>query len=173
MSNLYLVNDDLRWETTDTKNIGFDFGLFNNKLSGSLNYYYNTTEDLLIEKVMPPSAGIYNPTVNVGKMVNKGFELELNYGDNINGFDYNIGFNLSTIHNEMLKADPNQVLYGSAWKGDGHFVTQTLKGYPVASFWLYQTDGIFQTDAEAAAYVNSAANVSSRVPKPVISASRM
>ena len=89
------------------------------------------------------------------------------------GFDYNIGFNLSTIHNEMLKADPNQVLYGSAWKGDGHFVTQTLKGYPVASFWLYQTDGIFQTDAEAAAYVNSAANVSSRVPKPVISASRM
>lgn len=156
MSNLYLVNDDLRWETTDTKNIGFDFGLFNNKLSGSLNYYYNTTEDLLIEKVMPPSAGIYNPTVNVGKMVNKGFELELNYGDNINGFDYNIGFNLSTIHNEMLKADPNQVLYGSAWKGDGHFVTQTLKGYPVASFWLYQTDGIFQTDAEAAAYVNSA-----------------
>lgn len=58
MSNLYLVNDDLRWETTDTKNIGVDFGFFNNKLYGSLNYYYNTTEDLLIEKVMPPSAGI-------------------------------------------------------------------------------------------------------------------
>ena len=48
MSNLYLVNDDLRWETTDTKNIGVDFGFFNNKLYGSLNYYYNTTEDLLI-----------------------------------------------------------------------------------------------------------------------------
>ena len=155
MSNLYLTNDDLRWETTDTKNIGFDFGLFNNKLSGTINYYYNTTEDLLIEKVMPPSAGIYNPTVNVGKMVNRGFELELNYGDTVNGFDYNIGFNLSTIHNEMLKADPNQVLYGSAWKGSGHFVTQTLKGYPVASFWLYQTNGIFQSDTEAAAYVNS------------------
>lgn len=154
MANLYLVNDDLRWETTDTKNIGFDFGLFNNKLSGSINYYYNTTEDLLIEKVMAPSAGIYNPTVNVGKMVNKGLELELNYGDNINDFNYNIGFNLSTIKNEMLKADPNQVLYGSAWKGNGHFVTQTLKGYPVASFWLYKTNGIFQSDAEAAAYVN-------------------
>lgn len=155
MSNLYLVNDDLRWETTDTKNIGFDFGLFNNKLNGSINYYYNTTEDLLIEKVMPPSAGIYNPTVNVGKMVNKGFELELNYGDNVNGFEYNVGLNLSTIKNEMLKADPNQILYGSPWKGDGHAVNQTLKGYPVAGFWLYQADGIFQSDAEAAAYVNS------------------
>ena len=109
MSNLYLVNDDLRWETTDTKNIGVDFGFFNNKLYGSLNYYYNTTEDLLIEKVMPPSAGIYNPTVNVGKMRNKGFELELNYADNINGFEYNVGFNLFTTKNEMLKADPNQV----------------------------------------------------------------
>ncbi|KAA3700043.1 SusC/RagA family TonB-linked outer membrane protein, partial [Bacteroides salyersiae] len=107
MSNLYLVNDDLRWETTDTKNIGVDFGFFNNKLYGSLNYYYNTTEDLLIEKVMPPSAGIYNPTVNVGKMRNKGFELELNYADNINGFEYNVGFNLFTTKNEMLKADPN------------------------------------------------------------------
>ena len=112
MSNLYLVNDDLRWETTDTKNIGVDFGFFNNKLYGSLNYYYNTTEDLLIEKVMPPSAGIYNPTVNVGKMRNKGFELELNYADNINGFEYNVGFNLFTTKNEMLKADPNQILYG-------------------------------------------------------------
>ena len=129
MSNLYLVNDDLRWETTDTKNIGVDFGFFNNKLYGSLNYYYNTTEDLLIEKVMPPSAGIYNPTVNVGKMRNKGFELELNYADNINGFEYNVGFNLFTTKNEMLKADPNQILYGSGLKGAGHFVTQTLEGY--------------------------------------------
>lgn len=154
MSNLYLVNDDLRWETTDSKNIGFDFGLFNNHLSGSINYYYNVTRDLLIEKVMAPSAGIYNPTVNVGKMRNSGFEFELNYANSISGFDYNIGFNLSTISNEMLEADPNQVLYGSGWKGDGHFVTQTLKGYPVASFFLYRTDGLFQSDAEAAAYVN-------------------
>lgn len=148
MVNLYLVNDDLRWETTDTKNIGVDFGFFNNKLSGSLNYYYNTTEDLLIEKVMAPSAGIYNPTVNVGKMRNKGFEFELNYNDNYNGFEYNIGLNFFTTKNEMLKADPNQVLYGSPLKGSGHFVTQTLKGYPVASFFLYKTDGIFQSPDE-------------------------
>ena len=134
MSNLYLVNDDLRWETTDTKNIGVDFGFFNNKLYGSLNYYYNTTEDLLIEKVMPPSAGIYNPTVNVGKMRNKGFELELNYADNINGFEYNVGFNLFTTKNEMLKADPNQILYGSGLKAKGQLgaYEAALLGTPVA-----------------------------------------
>ena len=158
MTNLYLVNDDLKWETTDTKNIGLDFGFFNNKLSGTINYYYNTTENLLIEKVMAPSAGIYNPTVNVGKMRNKGFEFELNYGDNVSGFDYNVGFNFFTTKNKMLKADPNQVLYGSALKGEGHFATQTLKGYPVSSFFLYQTDGIFQSDEEANNYVGTITN---------------
>ena len=50
----------------------------------------------------------------------------------------------------MLKADPNQILYGSGLKGAGHFVTQTLEGYPVAAFFLYQTDGIFQSAEEVA-----------------------
>ena len=154
MSNLYLVNDDLRWETTDSKNIGFDFGLFNNHLTGAINYYHNITTDLLIEKVMSPSAGIYNPTVNVGKMRNSGFELELNYANNVSGFDYNIGFNLSTIKNKMIKADPTQVLYGSPLKDAGHFATQTIEGFPVGSFFLYQADGLFQSDEEAANYVN-------------------
>lgn len=148
MVNLYLVQDDLKWETTDTKNIGLDFGFFKNKLTGTLNYYYNTTEDLLIEKVMAPSAGIYNPVVNVGKMRNKGFELELNYADQVDDFHYNVGLNLSTTDNEMLKADPNQILYGSALKGEGHFATQTFKGNPVASFMLYRTHGIFQSEDE-------------------------
>ena len=73
-----LENRSLQWETTDTKNIGFDFGLFNNKLTGALNYYYNQTEDLLITKALPPSAGLTDPTLNVGKIRNTGFELELN-----------------------------------------------------------------------------------------------
>lgn len=148
MVNLYLVQDDLKWETTDTKNIGLDFGLLDNKLTGTINYYYSTTEDLLIEKVMAPSSGIYNPTVNVGKMRNQGFELELNYNDHAGDFEYNIGFNLSTTDNEMLKADPNQILRGSALKGDGHFVTQTFKGKPVASFVLYRNAGLFQSQEE-------------------------
>lgn len=153
--NLYLPNNDLRWETTDTKNVGVDFGFLNNRLTGAANYYYNTTEDLLIEKVAAPSAGVYNPIVNVGKMRNSGFEFEINWNDNYRGFEYNVGLNFTTTSNEMLKADDNQVLYGTGLKyGTEHFPTQTIKGRPVASFFLYRTDGIFQTQAEADAYKN-------------------
>lgn len=153
--NLYLPNNDLRWETTDTKNIGIDYGFFNNRLSGSINYYYTKTEDLLIEKAVSPSAGLYNPIVNVGKMRNSGVEFEINWNDNYRGFEYNIGFNLTTTSNKMLKADDNQVLYGSGLKyGTEHFPTQTMKGHPIASFVLYRTDGIFQTQEEADSYLD-------------------
>lgn len=158
-TNLYLPNNDLRWETTDTKNIGIDYGFFDNRLSGSLNYYYNTTEDLLIEKVIAPSAGKYNSTVNVGKMRNSGFELEINWSDNYRGFEYNVGFNLATTSNKMLKADDSQVLYGTGLKyGTEHFPTQTVKGHPIASFFLYRTDGIFQTQEEADSYLDKNGN---------------
>ena len=71
-----MERNDLKWETTDTKNIGFDYGMFNNRLTGSINYYINQTEDLLITKKLSPSAGYQNPILNVGKIRNKGFELE-------------------------------------------------------------------------------------------------
>ncbi|MBQ8888597.1 MAG: TonB-dependent receptor [Bacteroidaceae bacterium] len=151
-----LENRSLKWETTDTKNIGFDFGLFNNKLTGSVNYYYNQTEDLLITKALPPSAGLTDPTLNVGKIRNSGFELELNWADRINDFEYNIGFNLTTTKNKVVKlSDDNQVLKGEGLKyGTEHFPTETRVGKPIGGFYLYRTDGIFQSMSEVNAHVN-------------------
>lgn len=151
-----LENRSLKWETTDTKNIGVDFGLFNNKLTGALNYYYNQTEDLLITKVLSPSAGLANPTLNVGKMRNTGFEVELNWADQVKDFNYNIGVNLSTTKNKVVElSDNNQVIYGEGLKyGTEHFPTQTRVGKPIGAFYLYKTAGIFQNDAEVAAHVN-------------------
>lgn len=151
-----LENRSLKWETTDTKNIGFDFGLFDNKLTGALNYYYNQTEDLLITKALPPSAGLVDPTLNVGKIRNTGFELELNWSDRIKDMNYNIGFNLSTTKNKVVElADANQVLYGEGLKYDSeHFPTQTREGKPIGAFYLYRTDGIFQDMSEVNAHVN-------------------
>ena len=97
-----LENRSLKWETTDTKNIGFDFGLFGNHLNGNINYYINETRDLLITRRIAPSAGLDNPTLNVGKMRNQGFELELNWNDKISDFEYNVGFNISTIANKVV-----------------------------------------------------------------------
>lgn len=153
-----LENRSLRWETTDTKNVGFDYGFFNNHLNGSINWYYNKTEDLLITKVLPPSAGLTSPILNVGKMRNTGFELEVNYADSKAGWDYSFGLNLATTSNKVLElSDADQVLYGEGLKfGTEHFPTQTMVGRPIGSFYLYKTDGLFRSDEEARNYVNAA-----------------
>lgn len=152
-----MERNDLKWETTDTKNIGFDYAMFNNRLTGSINYYINQTEDLLITKKLSPSAGYQNPILNVGKNRNRGFELELNWNDRIKDFEYGIGFNLSTTHNEVISlADKGQALYCTGLVyGTDYTPAYATEGKPISAFYLYRTDGIFQSDAEAAAYVNA------------------
>lgn len=151
-----LENRSLKWETTDTKNIGFDFGMFGSKLTGSLNYYYNQTEDLLITKALPPSSGLDNPILNVGKMRNKGIEFEANWRGQRGDFGYDVGLNFSTTDNEVVSlADEGQVLFGEGLKyGTEHFPTQTRVGMPIGAFYLYQQEGLFQSNADARAYVN-------------------
>lgn len=151
-----LENRSLKWETTDTKNIGIDYGFFNNHINGSLNWYYNKTEDLLIYKVLPPSAGLTSPILNVGKMRNTGVEFEINYQDSKAGWDYSFGLNLATTSNKVLElSDPDQVIYGEGLKfGTEHFPTQTMVGKSIGSFYLYKTDGLFQSNEEARNYVN-------------------
>lgn len=130
-----LENRSLKWETTETTNIGVDYGLFNNHLNGSLNWYYNKTSDLLIYKVLPYSAGLANPILNVGKMRNTGVEFEINYQDSKAGWDYSFGLNLATTSNKVLElADEGQVIYGEGLKfGTEHFPTQTMVGKPIGA----------------------------------------
>lgn len=156
-----LANRNLQWETTDTKNIGLDYGFLNNRLSGAINYYYNKTEDMLITKKLAPSVGLLNPVMNVGKIRNTGVEIEINWADKKGDFDYNVGFNLSTTNNKVTElSDPNQALYGEGLKwGTEHFPTQTRVGKPIAGFWLYRADGIFQNESEIKAHVDKEGNM--------------
>lgn len=149
-----LENQDLRWETTDSKNIGFDYGLLRNKITGTINYYYNVTNDLLIKKKLAPSAGLEDPIMNVGEIRNSGFEFEFNFSDSYKDLQYNIGLNLSYLDNKVLKlADEDQILYGEGLKyGTEHFPTQTRQGYPIGAFFLYKTDGIFNSEQEVNAH---------------------
>lgn len=156
-----LANRNLQWETTDTKNVGLDFGLFNGKLSGAFNYYYNQTEDMLITKKLAPSVGLKDPIMNVGKIRNTGIEFEINYSDRKGDFDYNVGLNLATTSNKVLElSDPSQALYGEGLKwGTEHFPTQTRVGKPIAGFWLYRADGIFQNEAEVKTHTDKNGNM--------------
>lgn len=142
-----MENRGIKWETNESMNIGLDYGLFGGKLNGAINYYNNKTIDLLITKVMAPSAGIGNPMLNVGTMRNTGFEFDINYRKDEGEFTWNAGFNIAYLKNKVLDmANPNQILYG--W----YSATQTRAGKPVASFYLYETDGLFQNMAEVTAH---------------------
>ncbi|TDQ77386.1 SusC/RagA family TonB-linked outer membrane protein [Sphingobacterium yanglingense] len=152
-----LENREIGWETTVSQNIGADFGLFNNTLKGAINYYSNTTEDLLITKKIAPSSGLVDPVLNVGKIRNSGFELELKYTNQNNPFAYNVGVNLATLKNKVISlGGEDQTLYGVGLKfGSEHFPNQTRIGSPIGGFFLYQTDGIFQNMDEVNNYVNA------------------
>lgn len=142
-----MENRELKWETSQSLNVGVDYGLFDGKLTGALNYFNNKTIDLLITKKLAPSAGIADPILNIGTMRNSGVEFDINYRNNYEGFVWNAGFNITYLKNKVIKmANPDQIIYG------GYNATQTREGKPVATFYLYQTDGIFQNMGEIYAH---------------------
>lgn len=142
-----MENRGIKWETNESMNIGFDYGFFDNKLTGTINYFNNKTKDLLITKVLAPSAGIGDPVLNVGTMENSGFEFDVKYEETRGAFNWNAGFNIAFLKNKVKKmSNPKQILYGA------YSATQTREGKPIASFYLYETDGIFQNMAEVYAH---------------------
>ncbi len=114
-----LVNPEVKWETTITRNIGLDFSLLNNKISGTLDFYHNTTKDLLVQSAIPQTTGFSTQQRNIGQTSNRGIELGLTY-DIVNkpdlsvNFNFNIGINRSRID----KLDGvNERAFNSNWAG--------------------------------------------------------
>ncbi|WP_449398538.1 SusC/RagA family TonB-linked outer membrane protein [Chryseobacterium wanjuense] len=97
-------NPSLGWEYSKTQNYGVDFGLFNNRITGSIEYYKTHTFDLLSNKSLPSSSGLSYVTKNVAETENKGWEFSLNGTilDNPDGFSLDAGFNLYTNKNKIL-----------------------------------------------------------------------
>ncbi|MEJ6980608.1 TonB-dependent receptor [Pedobacter sp. P351] len=131
-----LANPDLKWETTITRNIGTDFGLLGNRLSGTVDLYWNSTKDLLTDIPIPGITGFVGTTKNVGQTSNKGVELSLT-GTVLKTNDWrvsaggNINFNKSNIDNLA----PNITgLYGTNWNSAGT--------YPVSDYILMQDNPV-------------------------------
>ena len=150
-----IPNIDLKWESDTKIDLGFEAKLFNNKLEITADYFNNTRTDLIIGGVpisgtigsFAPGSGA--PDVNAGKVKNSGFELVLNYKNNINDFKYDLGFNITTINNEVLevKNSTNYIESGSFAIGQ-LAPTRMEVGQPIGVFYGLQTDGIFQNQAE-------------------------
>jgi TonB-linked SusC/RagA family outer membrane protein len=144
-------NPDLRWENTYQTDIGLELGFFEDKLTAELDYFRKQTQDILIGLQVPGYLGNGSNariTYNAADVLNRGFELNLLWSGKIGNFDYRLGANGTTLHNETLKVS------GSG--GDDDYLpgiaSKTEPGYPIGSFYGYQTDGIFQDATELADY---------------------
>lgn len=138
-----LPNAELGWEYSKTWNFGLDYSLFNGRLSGTMEYYVQNTEALLMSVNLPASAGVTSYMANVGKTRNKGFEFSINGTilDNHHGWTWEAGLNFYTNKNELVELASGAEQDESNW----WFV-----GQPINVIYDYQKIGIWQTNEEEA-----------------------
>lgn len=158
------TNKDLTWETSQQLDLGLDADLLNERLNLSFDFYNKKTYNLIQEQTTgwPSTIGVDAMLVNQGSVMNRGFELQANWKDRINrDWSYFVSANYSFNHNWVSSTGIiNEDGSEGVWTGEGDFreipwVYQTAVGQPIGSFYLIKTDGIFQSDSEANAYVNS------------------
>lgn len=154
-----LPNHKIKWEDISTTDVGFDLSVLKNSLRFSFDWYVKNTSDALFSSTLPSMAGLGNRdnvsyVYNVGKIRNKGFDIEASYNNRIGkDFHYSIGANLGYVKNKVLATDDdNTVLISSQKVLGASNVSFTQVGYPIGSFFAYEVDGVFQTQEEVDEY---------------------
>jgi TonB-linked SusC/RagA family outer membrane protein len=155
VSQLYvtqMANPDLKWEQTSAYNIGLDFSLLRNVLSGSIDVYKGKTTNLLVNRSLPDVVGFANVQSNLGEVDNKGLEISLN-SNNINrqNFRWSTSFNFSLNRNKIAHLYGNMVDVTDA---DGHVIGKEeasdipngwFIGHPIDAIWDLKVLGVYQT----------------------------
>lgn len=134
-----LPNPNLGWEFTETMNYGLDFSLLSHRLSGTFEYYQQTTKDLLFRVNLPSTSGVGSYMANIGESENKGFELSLNgvIVDDRNGWSWDAGINLYANRNKLTKLASGQERDENNWWFVGH---------PIDVIFDYEKVGLWQED---------------------------
>ena len=141
-------NSNIRWETSTQTNIGLDASFWKERLSLTFDWFQKQTDDILVRVPIPQSGGAQRPPfINAASVENTGIELGLIYKNRVGKFNYNIGANISAIRNKVTSIADSEPILGGFGLSDGP-LTKTEPGYSVGSFFLYEMQGIFQTQEE-------------------------
>ncbi|WP_066829581.1 SusC/RagA family TonB-linked outer membrane protein [Rufibacter ruber] len=160
-----ISNRNLMWETSEQLDFGFDVGLFNNRVSFTVDYYNKETQGLLTPGQAPGFAGNPAGDVNGGNVRNRGWEFELAYrSDAQKAFQYEIAGNLTTVKNEVTYLNPLVKEIPGAGIGTGYNATVFQEGYPIWYLRGYKTDGILQNKQQVDEYL--AGGLKGYVPVP-------
>lgn len=136
-----LPNPELGWEFSKTINVGLDFALFKNRLTGSIEYYKTETEDILLSLGLPPTSGVTSYTANIGTVENKGFELSMNgvIIDNKNGWTWEAGVNFFVNNNKLTSLASGQTRDEANWWFVGHNIN-SIFDYKRIGLWNNSKD---------------------------------
>lgn len=162
------INPYLTWEKSEQWDVGIDAEMLSNRLSVALDYFDKRTNNLIQTQTMnwPSTIGLDPQLVNLGEIRNRGVEFQANWNHRVNrDWTYYVNGNLAWIRNKVTDIGvTNADGEPGVWTGGGSFrsiipyIYQTAQGTPLGSFYLIQTDGIFQNDTEAADYVDKDGN---------------
>ncbi len=151
-----IVPPTLYWEKGEGTDIGLEASLLNNRLYAELGVYNRLTKEAIFDIQIPATVGTQSSTIiaNQASIRNRGAEVTINWKDNISkDFSYAIGGNLGYNENKVISVvtGGNPIYGGGGASTGGALATRTVVGRPIGEYFGYQVDGIFQTDAEAAA----------------------
>ena len=136
---------DLTWEKTASTDIGVDINFFDNRLRVTGEWFRKKTSDMLLSAEIPRFVGYDNPQRNVGKMETKGWELNVNWNDQVGDFYYSVGFNLSDAVSKMTD------LGGTFVEGKNENADRVkMEGSEFDEWYGYLTDGLFLTEEDLA-----------------------
>ena len=145
-----IKDPNLKWETTEEIDLGIDFEAMNGHIKGVIDFYNKKTIGALFNIPLPGGLGDNNNSMltNAADILNRGLEVSLRYNKNSKGkFNYSLGVNTTFNHNEVLGLGNGlPTNFGSLRNGE--FATRVATGQAIGSFWVYETQGVFQTQAE-------------------------
>lgn len=146
-----IPNADLVWETTEEYNVGIDFGLFDNRISGDIEYYLKNTNDQLFNKPVPMSTGFSTVRTNFGSVRNSGIDFTLNTVNLQGDFKWNTNLTLSTLKNEVVELPPfvGDIITAGGIGFAGQY-TVVQEGSPMRAYYGYNLLGIFQAGDDIA-----------------------
>ncbi len=146
-----IANPELTWEKTAQFDIGFDFGFFNDRLSGEIDYYIKNTTDLLLDVPVPATTGYAVQTQNVGSLENKGFEFVINSDNFVGNFKWSTSFNFSINRNKITELANGQELIDL---GGSDFMNVIMVGQPLGVFYGAEYAGVDPDNGDGLFYVN-------------------
>ena len=152
LSTTQLGNPELRWEKSRQVDVGIDFGLFNNRVTGEIDYYNKNTSDLIYRVPVPSNSGFTSQLKNIGSMENKGVEFALNTQNIVSkSFRWTTGFNIAFNKNKILRLDGDQTIIPG---NDGRYLNSLLVGESIGVFYGPRFAGVDPENGDALYYAS-------------------